>query len=154
MTDNPPHIPRHAREPREEFPDVNQDDDAVKAAIADERNEILSKLHGTRPTDFYDDLMHNPEYARESARFKAIVVAYAGGEDVQDICDNFGVTRTEVALVVRLSGVRRGMGKQEVAPEDLANLYALLYAAQLEIESLRAQLAEASNDPRRGDQPS
>lgn len=124
-------------------------------AIADEENTLLNKLGGKRPSDFYDDLMHNPTYARESARFKSIVVAYARGEEIQDICDMFGVTRTEVALVVRLSGVRRGMGKQEVSPEDLANLYALLYAAQLEIESLRTQLAEQeSDDPRKGETPS
>lgn len=91
-------------------------------------------------TEFYEEMLKNPECAAQTARFRAVMAAYIRGEDTQDICDALGVTRTEVAFVVRLSGARRGMDAKSMAPADVANLYALLYAAQLEIESLRAQL--------------
>lgn len=38
------------------------------------------------------------------------------------------------------------MDKPVMSAEEVANLYALLYAAQLEIESLRRQLPENSQE--------
>lgn len=68
----------------------------------------------------------------------AITSAYLRGETVHNLCDTFGVTRTEIAAI--LKGVKRGMDKPPITNEEIAALYSLLYAAQLEIESLRRQL--------------
>lgn len=97
-------------------------------------------------SDFYEELLRQPQYAQATARFKAIVTAYMSGMPVSTIVDTFGVTRTEIALAVGLAGVERGMDNKSLSPEDAANLYAMLYAAQLEIERLREVIADREQD--------
>lgn len=71
-------------------------------------------------------------------RAHVIQIAYLRGERIQDLCDTFGVSRSEIAEI--LKGVKRGMDRPSVTDEEVAALYAMLYAAQLEIESLRRQI--------------
>jgi hypothetical protein len=71
-------------------------------------------------------------------RAHVIVIAYLRGERIQDICDTFGVSRTEVKNI--LKGVKRGMNRPSATDEEVAALYALLYSSQLEIERLRQEV--------------
>lgn len=77
-------------------------------------------------------------------RAHVIQMAYLRGERMQDLCDTFGVTRTELAAI--LKGVNRGMSSPSVTDEEVAALYSMLYAAQLEIEALRRQLKGEQTD--------
>lgn len=126
------------------MPDADQPENDTRPSneakeLAGETNDMIHQTRGRPVADFSHDLHNNPDYAKETAAFKAIVTAYAEGVTVNNICALFGITRTDVHKVIELSGARRGYDVQ-ITANDVANLYALLYAAQLEIESLRRQL--------------
>lgn len=67
----------------------------------------------------------------------AVAAAYRNGMPVHDICDTFGVTRTEIATIVRELRLERGMGAPGLTAEETAALYLMLRAAWQEIERLR-----------------
>lgn len=132
----------------DEFGDIDgdmpmKDIEATRGTWADDAAAFPKQ----RQSQFYSELLENPDYAQQTARFKAIVVAYARGDTIQDICHTFAISRTEIAMTVKLSGIERGMDSKSMSPADVANLYSLLYAAQLEIESLREQLTVALPTP-------
>lgn len=133
----PPRVPDDTSGQHPDFPDLDL------TAPVPGLDLPHADADGTRPGEnlqsFYDQLINEPRYAAMSARFKATVAMYAHGETIQTICDVLGISRTEVALAIRRSGVRRGMDNISMPPEDVASLYALLYAAQMEIERLRRQ---------------
>lgn len=83
----------------------------------------------------------------ETPLARAVIAAYRRDDTIEDICDVFGITRTQVADIVKASGVRRGMDTQSMSPADVANLYDILRASNYEIERLRKELHQQQQEP-------
>lgn len=115
--------------------------DIPEAEYEDASKRLTFPKQRQRLVAFYDELLtNNPHYALAADAYVAIVERYMNSVPMQDICDDLGVTRTEVSMVIQLSGVRRGMDADDITQTTVARLYALLYAAQIEIFRLREQI--------------
>lgn len=70
---------------------------------------------------------------------RAIIIEYLQGQTTQNLCDDYGLSASEIDVV--LHGVERRSATDPTL-EDMVNMYTLLYAAQLEIESLRREVSD------------
>lgn len=70
----------------------------------------------------------------------AVLAAYQRGETVANICDIFGLTRAELAVIVKSANVSRGMEGQGMTAKDVVILYTLLRDANTEIGQLRQEV--------------
>lgn len=84
--------------------------------------------------------------AEATQRAAKVIGRYLNGMPIERIVDECGVTRTELAYIIRSSGAHRGMDAMPLTADDVANLYSMLYAAQGEIEMLRARIAHLTDN--------